>query len=129
MTEINYKCGSCGDTTSADNPDKDWGTKTERKVTSYLCGRCKWDIQYAEKTGPWIETYSGRRIYFYDLTPYPDSISLEDIAHSLSMIARFAGHTKEHYSVGKHVLFCYEMARQGLPEPNTSLVYYMNEPS
>ena len=63
-------------------------------------------ISKGEKTmGPYIETYSGHRIHFGKLTP--DDISIIDIAHSLSQICRFTGHTKEFYSVAQHsVLVC-----------------------
>jgi len=49
---------------------------------------------------PYIETYTGRRIYFRDIKL--EDISIIDIAHSLSHICRFTGHTKEFYSVAQH---------------------------
>jgi uncharacterized protein len=52
------------------------------------------------ETKPWIQTYIGRR--FYVLDPKPEDIYIEDIAHSLSMLCRFNGHTKAFYSVGDH---------------------------
>lgn len=48
----------------------------------------------------WIETYSGRR--FYILDPRPIDVSIDDISHALSLIARFTGHTREFYSVAQH---------------------------
>lgn len=48
----------------------------------------------------WLQTYTGKRFDF--LEPDPDSICIEDIAHALSHIARFAGHTKDFYSVADH---------------------------
>jgi len=48
----------------------------------------------------WIQTYSG--IKFDPLNPSPDDISIIDIAHALSNICRFTGHTRDFYSVGQH---------------------------
>lgn len=52
------------------------------------------------RTGPYIQTYTGRR--FYTLNPHPDDVDLADIAHSLALTARFNGHTKYFYSVAEH---------------------------
>jgi uncharacterized protein len=48
----------------------------------------------------WILTASGRR--FDPLNPDPTAIDIEDIAHALSQICRFTGHTREFYSVAQH---------------------------
>lgn len=48
----------------------------------------------------WIQTFSGRR--FCPLDPNPESIVIQDIAHSLSMQCRFSGHIKQFYSVAQH---------------------------
>lgn len=49
---------------------------------------------------PWIETYTGKKVYF--LHPDPETICIEDIAWALSNQCRFSGHTKRHYSVAEH---------------------------
>jgi 5'-deoxynucleotidase YfbR-like HD superfamily hydrolase len=54
----------------------------------------------SERIGDWIQTYTGQK--FYPLDPRPEEINIEDIAHSLSLQCRFAGHTKFHYSVAQH---------------------------
>ena len=48
----------------------------------------------------WIETYSGKR--FYILDPRPQDVDLVDIAHALTLLTRFTGHTREFYSVAQH---------------------------
>ncbi|WP_336605416.1 phosphohydrolase [Stutzerimonas kunmingensis] len=50
----------------------------------------------------WILTRSGRR--FDLLAPEADHISTLDIAHALSQLCRFNGHTSRHYSVAQHSL-------------------------
>lgn len=49
---------------------------------------------------PWIETFTGKRMYF--LEPTPEMICIEDIAHALSNICRFGGHVTHFYSVAEH---------------------------
>jgi uncharacterized protein len=56
-----------------------------------------------KREGEWIVTFSG--IHFYPLDPREDEILVMDIAHALSNIARFNGHTKYFYSVAQHSLF------------------------
>lgn len=48
----------------------------------------------------WIQTFSGRR--FDIANPKPESVWLEDIAHSLSMQCRYNGHCQHFYSVAEH---------------------------
>jgi uncharacterized protein len=47
-----------------------------------------------------IETFCGEG--FHPLAPTLESIWIEDIAHALSNQCRFAGHTRELYSVAEH---------------------------
>ncbi len=47
-----------------------------------------------------ITTISGKKIDFQNLNP--DSIDILDIAHALSKICRFGGHTNRFYSVAQH---------------------------
>ncbi len=50
----------------------------------------------------WIEIIGGKR---FDIgNPDPDSIYPEDIAHSLSRLCRYNGHSTRHYSVAEHCI-------------------------
>lgn len=61
------------------------------------------DLQEVNVSKAWIITYSGLK--FYHLNPQPEMIAIEDIAHSLSLTARWTGHTKHHYSVAQHSVY------------------------
>ncbi|MFA4974797.1 MAG: phosphohydrolase [bacterium] len=50
--------------------------------------------------GDWMQTYSHEK--FWLLHPRPEQISIREIAHALSNICRFYGHTSEMYSVSQH---------------------------
>lgn len=50
--------------------------------------------------GAYMVTWSGRRFYPFD--PRPEEVDLDDIAHALAHLCRFAGHTREFYSVAQH---------------------------
>lgn len=57
-------------------------------------------LTIVNKNLPVIETYSGN-VFHYG--KFEESIiDIEDIAHSLSMLCRFNGHTREFYSVAQH---------------------------
>jgi hypothetical protein len=48
----------------------------------------------------WITTFSGGS--FYPLAPKAEELNIRDIAHALSNMCRYNGHTKKHYSVAQH---------------------------
>ncbi|WP_395175543.1 phosphohydrolase [Roseibium alexandrii] len=48
----------------------------------------------------WIHTFTGRR--FTPLAPKANDVSLDDIAHALSMKCRYNGHCSTFYSVAEH---------------------------
>jgi hypothetical protein len=54
----------------------------------------------SERIGGWIQTNQG--VAFYPLDPRPEEILIIDIAKSLSMQCRYAGHCEEFYSVAEH---------------------------
>jgi hypothetical protein len=60
------------------------------------------------RIGNWMQTYSGKAFYPYDLRV--EDFCIEDIAHALSMLCRYGGHCKKFYSVAEHsVLLSYEV--------------------
>lgn len=52
------------------------------------------------RKGDWMQTFTGRK--FWPLDPRPEEVFIEDIAHSLSMQCRYAGHCQKFYSVAEH---------------------------
>lgn len=67
--------------------------------------------QQVAKRGPWIFTASGQR--YFPTNPRPEEIHIEDIAHALSQINRYTGHTVRPISVAQHSVLC---ARHASPE-------------
>lgn len=54
-----------------------------------------------------IQTYTGHA--FDVLNPDPSSIYIEDIAHALSNVCRYTGHTRKFYSVAQHSVIVSEV--------------------
>lgn len=53
-----------------------------------------------ERSGDWIQTYTGRK--FWPIDPEPDEVDIEDIAHGLALKCRFNGQCDYFYSVAAH---------------------------
>lgn len=53
-----------------------------------------------ERIGSWMQTYTGKQ--FFPLSPRIEDIDIRDIAHSLSLTCRYAGHVTKFYSVAEH---------------------------
>ena len=66
---------------------------------------------YSQKTDPgrgrWMQTYRGQP--FYLQSPHPAEINPVDIAHALSNICRYGGHSKTFYSVAQHSVLVSEI--------------------
>lgn len=59
-----------------------------------------------------IETFSGGT--FHLTIPAPEDVSIQDIAHSLSLLCRFTGHTRQFYSVAQHSVLVSTLVPQDL---------------
>jgi hypothetical protein len=58
----------------------------------------------------WIQTFTGQR--FCPAAPDVEHINLEDIAHALSNLSRYCGHSSSFYSVAEHsILVASEMVK------------------
>ena len=73
------------------------------------------DSGQAERQGDFMQTATGRK--FWPLSPRADEVFIEDIAHSLSLQCRYAGHCLRFYSVAEHsVLIARHLAAKYAPE-------------
>jgi uncharacterized protein len=60
----------------------------------------------------WIQTFTGRKFDLLEVSP--EQIQIKDIAHALSLICRFAGHTRKFYSVADHSIFVSKIVPKNL---------------
>ena len=65
-------------------------------------------METAARAGDWMQTYSGK--VFWPMDPHPEDVDIDDIAHALSMLCRFGGHTKWFYSVAEHCCHVHDFA-------------------
>jgi len=70
-----------------------------------------------------IQSYSGIGVTPCELKPL--QVSLEDIAHALSLKCRFTGHCEFHYSVAQHCL----LGAEQLTDPTQKLAFMLHEVS
>jgi hypothetical protein len=66
------------------------------------------------RTGDWMQTYTGRQ--FWPLDPRAEEVDLQDIAHALSHMCRFAGHVFTFYSVAEHCVRVSALAPESDPK-------------
>ena len=84
------------------------------------------DVELAESKGTWkgkpfILTFTGKVVPFDNVTF--DCIDIRDIAHSLSQLCRFTGHTNLFYSVAQHSLLVSEKMPGGPAEKLVGLLH------
>ena len=72
-----------------------------------------------KRTGDWMITFTGRR--FWPLDPRVEDVSFLDIAHGLSLICRYGGHTGCFYSVAEHSVL---LARHFMEQGRSDLARY-----
>ena len=63
-------------------------------------------FNHPRKDDAWMQTFSGG--IFYPLDPRAEDVHIVDIAHALSMICRYGGHTDYFYSVAGHSVYMSE---------------------
>lgn len=78
----------------------------------------------APTSAAWIETYRGGK--FFPADPRPEHVDIVEIAHALSMICRFTGHTQWHYSVAQHSV---HVAKLMGPDPSRMLYGLLHDAS
>ncbi|WP_236759991.1 hypothetical protein [Agrobacterium tumefaciens] len=67
------------------------------------------------RVGEFMQTHTGR--HYWPCDPQPHEVYIEDIAHSLSLQCRYAGHVLRFYSVAEHsVLIARHLAATHAPE-------------
>lgn len=67
------------------------------------------------RTGDFMQTFTGRK--YWPMDPRPHEVYIEDIAHSLSLQCRYAGHCLRFYSVAEHsVLIARHLVATHAPE-------------
>lgn len=64
-----------------------------------------------ERTGLWIQTFTGKQCF--PLSPHEDDFCIEDIAHALSMVCRYSGHSQKYFSVGEHSVIVSKLVPKG----------------
>lgn len=55
-----------------------------------------------DRKGDFIGVYGGKK--FWPLDPRPEDVDMIGVAHALSQVCRFNGHTKFHWSIAQHSL-------------------------
>lgn len=68
-----------------------------------------WEISRPSEKG--TVTLSGREVLYNEINP-TSNISIDDIAHALSLQNRFIGHVRHPYSVAQHCLNCVTAAKE-----------------
>ena len=78
---------------------------------------------FTDRKGDWIQMQNGKP--FWPLDPRIEEITIEDIAHSLSLQCRWNGHCREFYSVAQHCVLVAQEAQE--IEPRAALWGLMHD--
>jgi len=70
-----------------------------------------------KSNGNWQQLFSGSK--YYPATPNPEVIEIEDVAHHLSLICRYAGACSHLYSVGAHSLIMSHYASDAIAQDSS----------
>lgn len=81
-------------------------TEQRSRALSYRGEETHGDATFQQRHGDFMQTYTGRK--FFPMDPKPNEVCIRDIAHSLSLQCRYAGHCRRFYSVAEH---CVHIAR------------------
>ncbi len=93
---------------------------TEEQFKKQVIDDLDTEIDVSNAADGFMTTYTG--IKFSPLKPTPEMINIYDIAHALSLIARWGGHLKSHYSVAQHSCYVSDMA-----DPEDKLVGLLHD--
>lgn len=81
---------------------------------------------YGKRHGDFMQTFTGRK--FWPMDPLAEEVFIEDIAHSLAMQCRYAGHCIRFYSVAEHsVLMARYLRRHGAKISLAALLHDASE--
>lgn len=75
-----------------------------------------------DRQGDWLVTYTGKKFYPFD--PREEEIDPVDIAHALSNMCRFGGHSLGFYSVAQHCVLVSQLCA-----PENALVGLLHDAS
>lgn len=93
--------------------------------TAYANGQCI-GLTPIHRYGQFMQTFTGRK--FWPMDPRAEDVDIRDIAHSLSMQCRYAGHCISFYSVAEHsVLMSRHLRRHGYKVALTALLHDASE--
>jgi hypothetical protein len=79
------------------------------------------EAQSVRDRGAWIQTYTGRKFHYND--PQPEDVHLQDIAHALSNMCRYAGHCDKFYSVAEHSVLLSNL----FEDPTTRMIALLHD--
>lgn len=77
------------------------------------------------RRGDWITTRHG--VQFWPLDPRVEDIDLADIVHALSLICRWGGHCRTHYSVGQHSVLVADLVWELTQDPYLALTALLHD--